>query len=132
MLCKTLIIAAVALTAMTGIAGAQMPERSRQSPLFTAEEVVVISRNAGLLEGLRTDPWAIRDFLDKMAKAPARAGMGTKKLKLDDEPPQRGAAPAFDPKQNPDLDQYQRASPEAVHDLFQLIKRAGERRPPAK
>jgi hypothetical protein len=31
--------------------------------------------------------------------------------------------PAFDPERNPDLVVYQRSSPEAAHDLFQLLKK---------
>jgi hypothetical protein len=130
MLRRSLIILTVALTAATEIAWAQATDRSKQSPVFTAEEVFVISRNADLLNGLRASPWAVRDFLDKVAKVPPATG--SKRLSLDDEPPTRGTVTPFDPKQNPDLERLQRASPEAVNDLFQLLKQAGTRRPSSK
>src|SRR5687768_6543873 len=65
MLRKILIIAAVTLATAADTAWPQGQSRPTQSPVFTAEEVLVISRNADLLNALRADPWATRDFLDK-------------------------------------------------------------------
>lgn len=41
---------------------------------------------------------------------------------------QRPWAKSFDPKTNPDLEELLGTSPEATHDLFQLLKRAGAKR----
>jgi hypothetical protein len=86
------------------------------SPLFTASEHAIIDRNAALAALVGRDPGLVRCVLDAIAAAGAsRSGAGTKQRKYERAP---------DPARNPDLDYLGRSSPEAAHDLFQLIKRA--------
>jgi hypothetical protein len=90
-------------------------------PTFTAAEQTVIDRNAALATLVGSDPWLVRRVLDAIAAADtsppadanARDGRHTR------------VEPAPDPARNPDLDHLGRSSPEAAHDLFQLIKQAG-------
>jgi hypothetical protein len=91
---------------------------SPASPSFTREELVIINRNASLLEMSKTNPWIVRSLLDALEKAePGSAD-------YQSPPP-----PSGENSGDPDLGRMERASPEAVHDLFQLLKQAGEKRP---
>src|SRR5947208_14776736 len=92
------------------------------APVFTSVEKGIIARNEALSTLVKTDPWTVRKTLDAIAasskdrKSPAEAE--TKRLDLDDEASESN--PAVDPERNPDLSRLQRASPEALFDLFQL------------
>jgi hypothetical protein len=95
---------------------------SGDPPTFTVEEQAIIRRNAALVALADRDPWLVRQVLDAITAAarqsknepgPDRAG----RMALEREP-------APEPARNPDLEQFGRASPEAAHDLFQLIKKA--------
>jgi len=72
----------------------------------------------------------VRRMLDAIAasnkggKSPANAA--TKRLDLDDDPGE--ASDTVDPERNPDLDRLRRASPEALYDLFQIMKEAEKRK----
>jgi hypothetical protein len=99
-----------------GSAIAQAP-----SPVFSTQEQAVIRRNAALNDLLPRDPVLVRKVLDAIAFANsggARSNDGQKRK--PERPP--------NPKSNPDLENLGRASPEAAHDLFQLIKKAGQKR----
>ena len=88
-------------------------------PAFTASEQIIIDRNAALAALVGSDPWLVRRVLDAIAVA------GASRPGADDErsmPRPRERPP--EPERNPDLDNLGRSSPEAAHDLFQLIKRA--------
>jgi hypothetical protein len=92
---------------------------------FTAADEIIIARNEVMRDLRRTHPQDLRRILDALAFVAA---------KRNDDPdfhrrparrvPQNNNAerPAFDPERNPDLEIYQRSSPEAAHDLFQLLK----------
>ena len=89
-------------------------------PIFTAAEVAAITRNAVLSALIQDNPWAVRRVLDALASVrttPDNASEGAV----------GSAAPAdatLDPLANPDLDQLRRVSPEALLDLFKLLKEA--------
>lgn len=84
------------------------------SPSFTREEQTIIDRNASLLEMSKTNPWIVRKLLDALEKAEPGSA--------DDRTP---PPPPGENSGDPDLGRMERASPEAVHDLFQLLKQAG-------
>jgi hypothetical protein len=86
------------------------------SPSFTREELVIINRNASLVEISKTNPWIVRRILDALEKAEHDSAVS--------QPP----SPSSQDGEDPDLDRMERASPEAVHDLLQLLKQAGQKR----
>jgi hypothetical protein len=103
-----------------GSAIAQPPSSS--APAFSAQEQAVIRRNSALNDLLPRDPVLVRKVLDAIAFANtggARSNDGSKPRKPERPP---------NPKSNPDLESFGRASPEAAHDLFLLIKKAGQKR----
>ena len=108
------------------IAGLSMNAWAQRNVLqFTAADEIIIARNEVTRDLRRTHPRDLRRILDALAFA---------NVKRNDDPdfhrrparrvPQNNNAerPAFDPERNPDLEIYQRSSPEAAHDLFQLLK----------
>lgn len=90
-------------------------------PVFSAAERPIIARNASLRERVSTEPWLVRRVLDTLAN---RAGDATRSAlpapTTRDLPLER----RFDSAVDPDLGTFERASPEAASDLFQLIKKA--------
>jgi hypothetical protein len=103
-----------------GSAIAQAPSSS--APQFSAQEQTIIRRNSALNDLLPRDPMLVRKVLDAIAFANtggARSNDDSKRRKPERPP---------NPKSNPDLESFGRASPEAAHDLFQLIKKAGQKR----
>ena len=111
---------AIALAALSEPAAAELRGTPEEPPVFTAAEVAVISRNAVLAALIQDNPWAVRRVLDALASVrttPDNASKGAV----------GSAAPAdatLDPVANPDLDQLRRVSPEALLDLFRLLKEA--------
>ena len=119
-----IMISAIALSAAP--ASAQGDKVKQQ---FTFAEEVIIARNDALGELLPVDPQGVRRILDALAAA-----------KQQDVPPP-GSVPAgrqrdvlgepalpdgVDAASNPDLKLlFQRSSPEAAYDLFQILKRVG-------
>jgi hypothetical protein len=102
---------------------------------FTIAEEAIIDRNETLRSLYQTDPAMVRRVLDTLKSrgqstdrqrdvfgpsAPGDPGSGPR------DPSQAEAT--FDPATNPDLAIFQRASPEAAHDLFQLLKKASGRK----
>ena len=127
----------IALATLSDPAAAELRGAPEGPPVFTAAEVAVIARNAVLTTLVQDNPWAVRRLLDAMAaietaavatspaaSAPGKAGAGAGGVAPD------GNA-ALDPRANPDLDQLQRTSPEAVLDLFKLLKQASPAKPQA-
>ena len=114
-------IVAVALT----LGGAAPAEGAAQgAPRFTLAEEVVIARNDALTELLEIDPWSVRKILDAMAAAKQKPP-GPARERQRDVGPGRSDTVRIDPGRNPDLEIFQRASPEAAYDLFQILKRVG-------
>jgi hypothetical protein len=107
----------VALPIGSAIAQAPAP-----APSFSVEEQAVIRRNAALNDLLPRDPALVRKVLDAITSANTGGGARSNdgKARKPERPP--------NPKSNPDLENLGRASPEAAHDLFQLIKKAGQKR----
>lgn len=99
---------------------------------FTVAEEEIIARNEVLKKLRRTDPDGVKDILDALTSLTARQA---RQAPAPTQPrivrrPKEGA-PAkipFDPERNPDLLLFYRASPEAAHDLLQLLKQAGAAR----
>ena len=89
---------------------------SSLQPSFSKEEQIIIDRNSSLLELSKSNPWIVRRILDALEAVTSGDG--------DNRPPPQ---PSNDAPQDPDFDRMQRASPEAVHDLFQLLKQAGKK-----
>ena len=116
---KHLAALVIALAALSEPAVAELRGSPEGPPVFTAAEVAVITRNAVLAALIQDNPWALRRVLDALAAISTTRIMGASAPS--------GAAPAdatIDPLANPDLDQLQRVSPEALLDLFRLLKEA--------
>jgi hypothetical protein len=100
------------------------PSHGGKRPVFTVQDQAVIERNATVKGLVDRDPWLVRRILDAIAAAeplPAPgAGPSARSAIVSDQTPA--------PTRNPDLDHLERSSPEAAHDLFQLIKKASGNR----
>jgi hypothetical protein len=102
------------------------------APRFTFAEEVIIARNDALVALLPVDPWGVRGILDALAlakqepdapKSAPRLGKN-RDIRGGGSPPD-GVVPP-DAASNPDLNLlFQRSSPEAAYDLFQILKRVG-------
>jgi len=98
----------------------------RGLPIFTAADEVVIERNEVLQDLRRISPRDVRRILDALAFVASKRNddpdfhrKPARRMQRDNNSADR---PAFDPEKTPDLVVYQRSSPEAAHDLFQLLK----------
>jgi hypothetical protein len=107
------------------------PVGGASAPRFTLAEEVIIARNDALSALLPLDPAGVRTILDALEAAkrtPAAPRPEPPKETFRDVlggPGGDGSA-RIDPARNPDLSQlFQRASPEAAYDLFQILKRVG-------
>ena len=123
------IISAVAL-----ISSAADAQPNKSPPRFTLAEEVVIARNDVLNALQSIDPWGVRMVLDALAAAKQlppdeTPGLGDGNTRdVFGDPRLRDGDFRLDPAQNPDLKVlFQRASPEAAYDLFQILKRVGSR-----
>ena len=106
----------LAVCAWTPAASAPQP-----APRFTMAEQVIIARNDALTALMPVDPWGVRKIVDALNAVQARPAPGEPAPRRD---PQRDVGSVeIDPQRNPDLAFFQRASPEAAYDLFQLLKR---------
>jgi len=101
-------------------------QAQRGLPVFTAADDVVIERNEVLQDLRRISPRDVRRILDALAFVASKRNddpdfhrKPARRMQRDNNTADR---PAFDPEKNPDLVVYQRSSPEAAHDLFQLLK----------
>jgi hypothetical protein len=119
MMMALLLAMAMAMALPMASANAQSPKGAGR-PAFTVGDHAIIDRNATLKGLVERDPWLVRRVLDAIQAA--------------DQGSQRSAEPMArsaimtdqtpTPSRNPDLDHLERSSPEAAHDLFQLIKKA--------
>ena len=118
-----LILTVWAVALVPAVSHAQAAD-GRERPAFTAQDRTVIERNATLKGLVGRDPGLVRRVLDAIAAEPRPseqvAGAMERDAVLTTPPPK--------PSRNPDLDNLERSSPEAAHDLFQLIKKAVESR----
>lgn len=87
------------------------------SPAFSASDRQTIERNEMLRAAQGRDPWLVFKVLREMLDTDR-----TRDVLLSRDP---GADRDFDAERDPDLEQFQRVSPEAAHDLFLLLKKAG-------
>jgi hypothetical protein len=117
---KHLAALVIALAALSEPAAAELRGSPEGAPVFTAAEVAVITRNAVLSALIPDNPWAVRRVLDALAAASATPDSGSKRAVGSTAP----ADDIIDPLTNPDLDQLRRVSPEALLDLFKLLKEA--------
>ncbi|MGE0285355.1 MAG: hypothetical protein AB7I42_00610 [Bradyrhizobium sp.] len=118
---RELLVFAAALV-LADVARAELVGAPSAPPTFSREETQVIERNAALARAVRVDPWTVRRLLDAVAKP---AGPVVQSTQPDEDKQPLPATEELDPASNPDLPRLQRASPEAVNDLFQLLKLAG-------
>jgi hypothetical protein len=96
------------------------------APRFTLAEEIVIARNDALNDLLKTDPWSVRRIIDAMAAAKQQPSSAPRDRQRDVGDRRSGDGTVqIDPLRNPDLEIFQRASPEAAYDLFQILKRVG-------
>jgi hypothetical protein len=95
--------------------------------------VAVIARNTLLTNVVQEHPWIVRRLLDALAAVEAGGAATSSTPGADSgrgkEGRSSGQAPAIDPKANPDLGQLERSSPEAVLDLFEILKKAQAAKP---
>jgi hypothetical protein len=124
---KHLAALALAMAVISDPGAAELRGTPEGSPLFTPAEVAVIARNAALINALQEHPWTVRRLLDALAAVEAGADASSSPRGENARGAARrspGEAPSLDPQANPDLDQLQRSSPEAVLDLFEILKKA--------
>ena len=120
---------AISASLLCGAAAAE-PDKGR--PRFTFAEEVVIARNDALVALLPVDPWGVRRILDALALAkqrPDRPKPAPESGRHRDIPGREAPVEEVippDAASNPDLNLlFQRSSPEAAYDLFQILKRVG-------
>jgi hypothetical protein len=99
---------------------------------FTIAEEAIIDRNDALRAVYETDPALVRRVLNALKsplqhKDKQRDVFGPKVPGGQDSGPSQPGA-EIDPATNPDLAILQRGSPEAAHELFQLLKKAKGRK----
>ncbi|MEH2567727.1 hypothetical protein [Bradyrhizobium sp. AZCC 2289] len=124
---KHLMMFAVAIAMIAEPACAELQGVAKSAPEFTSDELAIISRNAALSGIVKEDPWVVRILLDAIDRVqPVVSNQAAETPLPPGEPPA-----SFDPNKNPDVERLQRASPEAVHDLFQLLKQVAASKPSA-
>jgi hypothetical protein len=120
---------AVGLVAAAWAGASAQSGGSPPAPRFSLADEVVIARNDMLNALLSVDPWGVRKILDELAELKQRAPPPDAGRHRDVTGP--GAAKGavrVDPVQNPDLNLlFQRSSPEAAYDLFQILKQVGSK-----
>jgi hypothetical protein len=124
--------AALVLTlAPTGAGWAQLRGSTDAAPQFSDADRVVIARNKMLQLIVDADPRLVRRVLDALAYIDDAQTRGTS---IPGEPQRASSRPADSarPSDNPDLDRLERSSPEAMNDLFQLLKQASSRSRPSR
>lgn len=102
---------------------------------FTIAEEAIIERNEALRAVYETDPALVRRVLNALksrgqSKDKQRDVFGPRVPGGQHSGPSAPSDPGadIDPATNPDLAILQRGSPEAAHDLFQLLKKASGRK----
>ena len=123
---RRIVLAIVACAVLSATAVATGSDKA--PPKFSFAEDVIIARNDALNELLPLNPWGVRRILDAMT-AFKQQPAAPKTPRYRDVFGTDGAPKdslRLDPVKNPDLDiLFQRASPEAAYDLFQILKRVG-------
>jgi hypothetical protein len=129
MAARDMIAVIIALLALSGVAKAELHGSPERPPAFTAGEDRIIERNETLALVARNDPWLARQILDAIAALDATRALERASGDLTEAAPLSAqdaeSDGVFDPDENPDLRRLERAAPEALHDLFQLLKTAG-------
>jgi hypothetical protein len=93
------------------------------APRFTLSEEAIIARNDLLSALLAVNPWGVRKIVDAIVAAKQRPSATARKRGRTVEKPASGdEVVIIDQARNPDLVIFQRTSPEAAFDLFQLLK----------
>lgn len=107
-------------------------EQRGTPPKFSFSEQIIIERNDTLVQLVAIDPWGVRTVLDSIDSArklrpEQKLTARTKKNRdLSNDRERAEDKRLLDPAKNPDLHiLFQRTSPEAAYDLFQIIKRVG-------
>jgi hypothetical protein len=121
---------AMMMVAMMLSAATAAAQSEPAAPRFSFAEQVIISRNDALDALVAVDPQGVRKLLDALAIAkqqPAEAKSAPTPGKHRDIGPLLPEGFVLpDRERNPDLNLlFQRSSPEAAYDLFQILKRVG-------
>jgi hypothetical protein len=109
-------------TAVLMFASAAAHGETQRAPRFTLAEESIIARNDMLSALLAVDPMGVRKIVDALVASKQRPSSKQKRGRTVDKPPSGDGVVVIDPARNPDLIVFQRASPEAAYDLFQLLK----------
>lgn len=123
---RDLMVIAAMLAMMADPAIAELRGVPKGAPNFTKDELLIISRNQALSQVVKVDPWVVRRLLDTLDDPNERGIISNRAA--EPQLPSGRPTELFDPNANPDAERLQRASPEAVHDLFQLIKQAKDKK----
>jgi hypothetical protein len=123
------------MCAMVLVAYATLQPADAAPRPFTIAEEAIIDRNEALRSIYETDPALVRRVLNAL-KARSQTndkqrdvfGPGTPESPGSGRHDPSQPRPDIDPATNPDLAIFQRGSPEAAHDLFQLLKKASGRK----
>lgn len=112
-------VAPVVLALSLGLSAAAQAELvvTDGKPVFSTADLDMIARNEILRARVSSEPWLVFRVLRELDKAPPERNLFPSR-----DP---GAPSDFDANKNPDLDRLERAAPEAAHDLFLLLKKAG-------
>jgi hypothetical protein len=111
------------MSAVLIFASAAAHGETQRTPRFTLAEESIIARNDMLSALLAVDPVGVRKIVDAIVASKQRSSSPKRKRgRTVDKPPSGDGAVVIDPARNPDLIVFQRASPEAAYDLFQLLK----------
>jgi hypothetical protein len=119
------LLAALAIVVLSQASVAQRPSGAER-PSYTPSEQALIDRNAALAKIVDSNPELVRRAIDAIEAAQADSGTRSSPPPSRKNGRRTKVERAPDPKHNPDLDQFGRMSPEAAHDLFQLIKNASK------
>ncbi len=127
---------AILARAMLLLACALLQSASAAPRPFTIAEEAIIDRNEALRSVYETDPALVRRVLDALksrgqSRDKQRDAFGGPRVPGAPNPARQDPAQSdmqIDPATNPDLAILQRGSPEAAHDLFQLLKKASGRK----
>ena len=113
----------VILSAAFILVSATAQGATQSAPRFTLAEEAIIARNELLSALLAVDPLGVRKIVDAIIAAKQRpSATARKRGRTVEKPPSGDGVAVIDPARNPDLVIFQRASPEAAYDLFQLLK----------
>jgi hypothetical protein len=116
----TLRNAFAALVLVVATAGPGLAQTS-----LTSVEREFVSRNPLLVSLQREDPKGFRKVLDLLVAHNEAKQAPSRKRRI----PLREEGPNLDVTGNPDLQDLQKSSPEAAHELFQVLKQAGALKP---